>query len=275
MEIKMSRLILAVLFLFSVTAIFHHLHAAEYQIITQKNDKNVPYQAHDFYSIYYLYFNLIQALEIEKHVDTAAVRKIIFDTTNNLKQNRFSQLQISGYPGPEPLRVTLRTDQNPNLSHPILWLISNYSPQQKSVVKGDDLKTAYGTYFYMIGNKLVKYQRLKNPKSDQELSSLSPNSQADYYLLDEKSDNDKKGKQILLTALKKPANDAEQVIMNLTLSEYELLENNLQTAKVRLDSARDVLRKMSPAERKRLRIPFHYANDIYKLFSEYTGRTEK
>jgi len=265
----MGRLILIILVLFSVTAIYSEVHAAEYRVLSQENDKPIPYRANDFYSIYYVYFNVIQALEVENHLTSDEIHKVVFDTINNLKQHRFSQLQISGYKGPEPLRVTLRTDSITDQNKPILWLISNYSHEDKAVVTGEALKHAYGTYFYLIGDKLVKYQRIKQPKSKAQIAALSPNGRADYYLLDEKADNDQLGKQILINALGKPAAQSEQVLMNLTLSQYHLLDGNLKGAEVRVDKARDILRQMPRKERHQLRVVFHYGKELVDLYREY------
>lgn len=269
----MGRLILIILILFSATAIYSEAHAAEYRVLSQKNDKDVAYQVNDFYSLYYVYFNVIQALEVERHLSADAVRKVIFDTIDNLKRQRFSQLQIrDGYKGPEPLRVTLRTDIIVKDNKPILWLISNYSHKEKAVVTGEALKHAYGTYFYLIGDKLVKYQRIKNPKTPAQLAAMSPNDRADYYLLDEKADNDQTGKQLLINALSKPAKPSEQIIMNLTLSEYHLLDGNLKGAEARIDKARDILRKIPDKERRQLRGVFHYAKQLVELYREYRTR---
>lgn len=269
----MGRLILITLVLFSATALYSETQAAEYRVLSQENDADIAYQANDFYSIYYLYFNLIQALDVERHLPGEAVREIIFDTLDNLKRRRFSQLQIrDAYPGPEPLRVTLRTDVIAREDKPVLWLISNYNPREKAVVTGKAARHAYGTYFYLIGDKLVKYQRLKEPKTAEQLAAMSANARADYYLLDEKTDNDQAGKQLLLNALDKPANQGEQVILNLTLSQYHLLDDNLKGANARLDQARDILREMSHTERRKLRVLFHHAKELVGLYSEYQAR---
>jgi len=269
----MGRLILITLVLFSATAIYSEAHAAEYRVFSQQNDNATAYQANDFYSIYYIYFNVIQALDVEHHLPGEAVNKIIFDTLDNLKRQRFSQLQIrDGYPGPEPLRVTLRTDVIASENKPILWLISNYSHKEKAVVTGQAARHAYGTYFYLVGDKLVKYQRIKEPKTAAQLAAMSANSRADYYLLDDKADNDRTGKQLLLSALDQPAEPGEQVLMNLTLSQYHLLDGNLKGADARLDRARDILREMPRAERRKLRALFHHARQLVALYREYRAR---
>jgi len=266
----MGRLILIILVLFSVTAIYSEVHAAEYRVMSQENDKPIPYRANDFYSIYYVYFNVIQALEVENHLTSDEIHKVVFETIDNLKQHRFSQLQISGYKGPEPLRVTLRTDSITDQNKPILWLISNYNHEKKAVVTGEALKHAYGTYFYLIGDKLVKYQRIKQPKTKAQIAALPANSRADYYLLDEKADNDQLGKRILINALDKPNTaQTEQVLLNLTLSQYHLLDGNLKGAEVRVDKARDILRQMPRQERHQLRVVFHYGKELVDLYREY------
>ena len=265
----MGRLIVIIMILFSITAFYSEANAAEYQVQAKQNPAKVAYQANDFYSLYYVYFNVIQALEVEQRLSEAAVRKVIFSTLDNLKQHRFSQLQINGYPGPEALRVTLRTDIIPNENKPILWLITNYSHQQEAVVTGEALKHAYGTYFYLIGDKLVKYQRLKQAKSQAQLATLPVNAQADYYLLDASPENDHTGKQLLLDALNEPASQDDRIIMNLTLSQYHLLDANLKGAEARIDKARDLLREMNRSQRRRLRGLFHHANQLVKLYGAY------
>ena len=269
----MGRLILLTLVLFSATALYSEAYAAEYRVLSQTNDADIAYQANDFYSIYYLYFNLIQALDVERHLPGKAVREIIFETLDNLKRQRFSQLQIrDAYAGPEPLRVTLRTDIIAGDNKPILWLISNYSLKEQAVVTGKAARHAYGTYFYLIGDKLVKYQRVREPKTAEQLAAMSANARADYYLLDESADNDQAGKQLLLNALDNPASQGEAVILNLTLSQYHLLDGNLKGANARLDRARDSLREMSRTERRKLRILFHHAKQLVALYTEYRAK---
>ncbi|TDY04003.1 hypothetical protein [Thiohalophilus thiocyanatoxydans] len=269
----MGRLITLTLILFSASVLYSGAQAAEYRVLSQENDKKVAYQANDFYSIYYLYFNVIQALKVERHLPDEAIAEILFDTLDNLKQRRFSQLQIrDAYAGPEPLRVTLRTDVLPDDNRPILWLISNYSHDEQAVVTGEAAKHAYGTYFYLIDDKLVKYQRIKEPKTTEQLAALSDNARADYYLLDKDADNDQAGKQLLLNALDNPASRGEAVALNLTLAQYHLLDDNLKGANARLDRARDSLREMSRTERRKLRVLFHHAKQLVALYSEYRAR---
>jgi hypothetical protein len=266
------KLFLIILALFSITAITSEASAAEYRVLAQKNDKNVAYEANDFYSIYYVYFNVIQALDIENRVAEKDVKKIIFQTIDNLKSHRFSQLQVEGYPGPEPLRVTLRTDIIPKDNEKILWLISNYSHEKKAVVTGKESKRAYGTYFYLVGDKLVKYQIMKQSRSENEIAAMPVNTRAEYYLLDASAENDSKGKQLLINALSMPAEQSEQVAMNITLMQYHLLDGNLKGAEARLNKARDVLREMPRKERKKLRELFHHARELVELYSEYRNR---
>lgn len=245
-------------------------NAADFEVRTQKNiieGKLVDrkYTANDFYSTYYIYLNVIRALEVDKRLSSVEVGRVIGKMIAGLKKNGVAQLVVSGYPGAEDLRVTLRIAFDKRHNRPILVLVSNYDASKKEVVAGDALHHAYATFFFFSGDKLVKYQLVVNAAEKKRAAKKSVNDLADYYLLDAASDDDAKGKALLIKGIKKEKNDEERFMMNLTLSEYYLLENNPRAAKKALAEAKGIASSIGDDKKKeRLLRIYQYASDLYK-----------
>jgi len=127
-------IIIASLFL---TASRPSFKSGDYRISVEKSDKKVDYKADDFYSVYYVYMNVIRALNVNDRLGERDIEKVIFMIIDNLKKGNVVQLQIDKYKG-GTLRVTLRSDIAPKKDKPSLWLISNYNDKTKQVVSGDD-----------------------------------------------------------------------------------------------------------------------------------------
>jgi hypothetical protein len=262
---------LSCIFTFVLLAVFPlaEVSAADFEVLTQENimdGKRVDekYTANDFYSTYYIYLNVIRALEIEKRLSEDEIGGVIGKMIANLRKNGMTQLTMPGYSGEGNLRVSLRVYHNMKNGRPILLLVSNYDPAQKRIVTGDASNRAYATYFYLVRDKLVKYQYIANADEKKRDAQKSVNDLADYYLLDESSDDDAEGKALLINGIKKEKDDGERFIMYLTLSEYYLLENNTRDAKKALDEAGRILNASSG--NKRMQNVYGYAMDIYKYY---------
>jgi len=261
---------LATLFLATANA-----QAADYKLQTLDNEKSattgkpirVKYQVNDFYSVYYTYMNVIRALGVEKHLSGNEIKQVVHGIIDQLKKQKAVQLTVSGYPGDEDLRVTVRTDYAKNDKKPILWVISNYDPRTKSVVTGKAQENAYATYFYLVDTKLVKYQYVTEAKSKKEKAA---NNLADFYLLDEEKNNDASGKALLIKEINETKVSLERFLMHLTLSEYYLLENNTGKAREALDTARKMIKTERDKNTKRTMTNiFPYADDIYTYYVSY------
>ncbi len=249
--------------------------SGDYRVYTGKSDKNADYKINDFYSVYYVYMNVIRALDINDRLGERDIAHIITLIIDNLKKRKLVQLQIDHYKGSkETLRVTLRSDIDPDKAKPTLWILSNYNASTKQVVSGDDQKDAYATFFYLMGDKLVKYQRVHKPKSEAELKAGSVNSRADYYLLDGDSGNDALGMKLLIQEIEKPGDAPDRPLLYMTLSEYYLLSGDVKNAKQCLDKARAVIRGLNDGQRKSdLLNVMRYCDDLYDYYVKYTGRS--
>jgi hypothetical protein len=106
---------------------------------------------------------------------------------------------------------------------------------------------------------------VEHAEEKKRAAQKSINDLADYYLLDADSDNDAKGKAMLIDGIKNEKDDLERFMMNLTLSEYYLLENNPREARKALDEAKGIAGSMSDAGKRPalLRI-YQFADDVYK-----------
>ncbi len=267
---KTSLLLIIIASLFLIAAL-PSFKSGDYRIIVENSDKNVDYKADDFYSVYYVYMNVIRALGVSDRLGERDIGKVIFMIIDNLKKGNVVQLQIDKYKG-GTLRVTLRSDIAPKKDKPGLWIISNYNAKTKQVVSGEDQKDAYATLFYLVGNKLVKYQYAHEPKTDAELKKMSVNSLADYYLLDGDPGNDKVGRDLLITETEKPGDMPDRAMLYMTLSEYHLLAGKVESAKQSLDKAQAAMESIKDEKRRQeLSRVMQYAADLYNYYVMYTG----
>ncbi len=240
--------------------------------IVEKSDKNIEYKVNDFYSVYYVYMNVIRALDVNDRVGERDIEKMISFIIDNLKKKNVVQLQVDNYKG-GTLRVTLRPDFAPKNGKPILLIVSNYNAKTKQVVSGADQKDSYGTFFYFTGDKLVKYQFVSEPKSEAELKKGSVNNRADYYLLDGDPGNDGLGRDLLTKEIEKAGDAPGRAVLYMTLSEYDLLSGKAGSAKQDLDKARAIIGSLKDKKiRSALTNVLQYANDIYKYYVKYTER---
>jgi hypothetical protein len=247
----------------------------DYRIYAEKNDKNAEYKVNDFYSVYYVYMNVIRALDVNDRLGGRDIENIISLIIDNLKKRNVVQLQVDNYKGSEgTLRVTLRSDIAPDDKKPALWIISNYNANTKKVVSGDDQKDAYATFFYLAGDKLVKYQYVSEPKSEAELKRGSVNKRADYYLLDRDPGNDGHGRDLVTKEIEKTGDMPDRAVLYMTLSEYDLLSGKAGSAKQSLDKARAIIGSLKDEKRRSaLSNVLQYADDLYKYYVKYTGRS--
>lgn len=271
---KKFTLLLVIASLFLVASKQPFFEGADYRIYVEKSADNVDYKVNDFYSVYYVYMNVIRALDINDRLGDRDIEKVISLIIDNLKKRNVVQLQIDNHKGTGTLRVTLRSDLAPKDNKPALWIISNYNVQTKRVVSGDEEKNAYATFFYLIGDKLLKYQRVHEPKSEAELKKMPVNDRADYYLLDGDPANDALGKDLLIKEIEKEKNVPVQAFLYMTLSEYHLLSGKAGNAKQCLDKSQSLIESLKDEKRKAsLSNVLHYARDIYRYYVNYTGRS--
>jgi hypothetical protein len=249
--------------------------SGDYRIYVEKSDKNVEYKVNDFYSVYYVYMNVIRALDVNDRLGERDIEKVISVIIDNLKKRNVVQLQVDHYKGPEgTLRVTLRPEIAPKNGKPILLVVSNYNAKTKQAASGDDPKDAYGTFFYLAGDKLVKYQFISEPKSEAELRKESVNNRADYYLLDGDPGNDALGRELLTKEVGKAGDAPDRAVLYMTLSEYDLLSGKAGSARQYLDKARAIIGNLKDEKIKSsLSNVLQYAKDICKYYVKYTGRS--
>lgn len=266
----MRKLLILSLLLFSACSTVPQ-QKANYRIHTIDTPKGVSLEANDFYSVYYVYTNVIRAMELDASLSRGEIEHLMRRVIDTLKQGKGVQIVIPRYSGGLDLRATLRTDfQISKGDFPNLLIVSNYDAKLKHAVAGDLQKDAYATYFIIANNKLIKHQILDEAKSQAELNTMSLNDLANYYLLDADDANDQLGKVMLERALPNQNNAVDKFIMQLTLSEYDLLDGKVDKAEKRLGDAESIITAQSDARiRQRMSQLYSYASDIVYYYSKY------
>jgi hypothetical protein len=265
------RFLLPLLFLLFTACATAPVQPQNYRIHAIDTPKGVALQVNDFYSVYYVYMNVIRAMELDASLSREEIEQVITHMIDTLKRGQGVQIVIPNYNGGLDLRATLRTDfQISKDNIPNLLLVTNYSANLKKAVEGDMQKDAYATYFIIDGDKLIKHQYVDEPKSQAELNAMSLNNLANYYLLDADDANDRLGKVMLERALPNEKNAIDRFIIHLTLSEYSLLEGDVEQARQQLGSAETIINAQSDARnRQRMSQLYSYASDIVYYYGKY------
>jgi len=266
----MRKLLILFLLLFTACSTVP-IQKANYHIKTIATPKGVALEVNDFYSVYYIYMNVIRAMDLDASLSRDEIEQAIPNILNTLKQGKGVQIIVPNYNGGLDLRATLRTDfQISKDNFPNLLIVTNYDAKLKHAVEGDMQKDAYATYFVIADDKLIKHQFIDEPKSQAELNAMSINDLANYYLLDPDEANDNLGKVMLERALPNQKNAVDQFIMYLTLSEYDLLQAKTELAQQRLASAEAIINAQSDARiRQHMSQLYSYASDIVYYYSQY------
>jgi hypothetical protein len=266
---------LALLPLLGALLLVSNAQADQFAVYSLKNDvtlagrpNHIHYHANDFYSVYYLYMSVIRALQVDQHLSHEQIGRVINGMIKLIKDGRAAQLQVPGYPGDGPLRVTVRTDGVKK--HPVLMIISNYDHRTGKTVDHGKQNDVYATFFYLVKDKLVKYEYINDRKAALKDAGQSTNNMADYYLLNERSTDDIKGKELLRAGLRTRGTPFDRFMMHLTLMEYYLLESNPLKAKATLDAAQRIMAaEHNRHMRKTMEGIFPYGSDLYRYFMGY------
>jgi hypothetical protein len=266
----MRSLILLLLLLFTACSSVP-VQPQNYRLNTITTPNGVALASNDFYSVYYVYMNVIRAMELDAVLSRAETEQVISRVIDTLKHGNGAQIVIPNYNGGLDLRATLRTDfQISKDNIPNLLVVSNYDAKLKRAVAGDMQKDAYATYFIIADDKLIKHQYIDEPKSQADLNAMSLNNLANYYLMDMDDANDRLGKVMLERALPGEQNIINKFIMYLTLSEYHLLEGDVDKARQQLSAAEAIIDAQSDARtRQRMALLYSYASDIVYYYGKY------
>ena len=251
------------------------VQAAPFSVYSLKNDvtlagqpNHIRYRANDFFSVYYVYMSVIRALRVDKYLSHKQIGRVINTMINLIKDGRAAQLQVPGYAGDGPLRVTVRTDGVKK--RPVLIIVSNYDPRTGKTIDHGRQNAVYATFFYLVKDKLVKYEYISDKKDALKDAKQSTNNMADYCLLNESSADDAMGKEMLRAGLHKGGAPFSRFMMHLTLMEYYLLEDNPIKAKATLDAAQKImLSEHNERTRKNMENMFPYGADLYTYFMGY------
>lgn len=268
--ITMRSLLLFVLLLTSACSSVP-VQQQNYRINTLTTPNGVALVSNDFYSVYYVYMSVIRAMDLDAVLSRAETEQVIDRVIDTLKQGNAAQIIIPNYNGGLDLRATLRTDfQITKDNAPSVLLVTNYHAALKRTVEGELQKDAYATYFIMSGDKLIKHQYIDEPKSQSDLNAMSLNDLTNYYLMDADDANDQLGKVILERALPREGDILNKFVMHLTLSEYHLLEADVDKAREQLAAAEAIINAQNNEQvRQRMSLLYSYASDLVYYYSKY------
>lgn len=267
----MHKLLIATLLLFTACTTTAPVQPKNYRLNEIDTPSGKPLKVNDFYSVYYVYMNVIRTLELDSIMSRDEVEHVITRVIDSLKHGQGIQIVIPHYNGGPALRCTLRTDlMISKQKAPNLLLVSNYNTTTQRTVEGDAQKDAYATYFLIAGNKLIKHQYFDDPKSQMELRAMSINNLAEYYLLDGDDANDQLGQVMLEKSLPNAKDPVQAFLMHLTLSEFYLLDGKLSQARNQLSQAQGLVAAQSQLrDRQRMSHLYSYASDLVYYYEKY------
>ncbi len=94
------------------------------------------------------------------------------------------------------------------------------------------------------------------------------NNLADYYIYDNKPDNDAKAEKMLTGRIKETKDINEKFICMLTLSEYYCIRNDLKKVKKLLAELKGMLPQLDDRLKGNYEMIFNAANDMYTMMQE-------
>jgi hypothetical protein len=264
--------IVYILFVIIITVnVFCKTKKYQYDIEELKNKDNVKIknELNMFYPVYYIHYNLFAALDLYNNFNYDERIHIIEEIVNIIMRNNIARLTIKKYYKNKDLIIVYKPTSIPKYPKDIvIFFTTNYSFKSNKIVSGDDMKDAYGTYYYIKDNKMIKYQKIYN--KDKELKIIEENDIniiADFYIFDEKIENDEKGKNILENGIENTKNINDKFIYLITLSEYYLMKNDLKNANESLKQASLLLNDVDEKLKNNYNLVYGIINDVYKYLS--------
>jgi hypothetical protein len=211
-------------------------------------DVNQPktYKWNYAYPAYYLRYSLVAVFSVDKIIPAAELIAIEKDAIYALSQGKRVKLLVRDYQDGKDITFVmgpflLANGQDTNS----LLFFCNYDFTTKKVVnvKTEMTGREYAVALNTINEKLVKLTKMYSEKAEKDLVAAgNPNNLADFYIYDERDDNDAQvegliAKDLELHSATDDKNLRSKSVAMATYAEYCIIHGNFPKAKELLASA--------------------------------------
>lgn len=230
-----------------------------------------------FYPSYYLYISMIMKLELDNFIDKQELKAILKTSIKMLSLSRAVQLTVPDYRGGKDLEITITpTRLKGNEKYVTIIFLTNYNAKTKSIIeKGDDMKYAFAQLFVVYDNKWVKVTNEYSEEKESELKGEDNlNNLADFYLLDERSDNDSEIEGLLLKDIAENEDELTRCVASFTLAEYYVMQKEFNKAAEQIEKATALLEALDAGKKAKISILKRVNRELLE-FTEFISRDEE
>lgn len=205
----------------------------KYQVLKSAANNNKSYKLIPFYFNSFFFESIVYNFNLNKNISNKELRNIAYEIFNSINNNSVSKLIIYDYKNKKDLHFVFNIKKIKNNISIITF--SNYNKENEVI--HNPKKTCpdcWAMAHFIVDKKLIysKYVfgKKKLPHKDKKTWT------ANYYLLDEKKDNDNKIEPLLLSDIKSN-NTIEKGWSYIILTQYYLSTGNIKKANKALRKA--------------------------------------
>lgn len=256
-------------FLFSLLLVFILAASVSAQIeyigfsLPENESRENSYQLNPYYFLHYLYTDVLEFFDLVDQLDLQTKIEIFEKIFNNLGEDYPAGLVIKFAGWDEPLRVSYRIFANES-SRSIL-MTTNFNLEQEKTLKRHTLD-CYARGYYIFGDKLVNLNYLFSEKKEEALLS-DLNNLADFYIFDERVDNDHMIEVLLLAHINSDEPPVGKFIGYLTLAQYYMVINELDQAQKTLAEAEVLFANLEETYKENWGAPFAITKEELEILA--------
>lgn len=239
--------------LFSLVIVFALSTCASAQIeyigfsLPEDASSGTPYQLEPYFFLHYFYVDVLYFFDLLDKVDLQTKMEMFAKILNNIREDYPVELVIKFDDWDEPLRVSYRVFASEGRQ--IVFMTTNFDLENQETLPAYTWE-CYAHIYYIFGDKLVNnYYLFSEEKEEVHMTDL--NDLADFYIFDERVDNDHLIEDLLLAHIN--AGDEPLVsrfVGYLTLTQYYMVINELEKAGKRLAEAEGLFEELREKDKE-------------------------
>lgn len=222
--------------------------------------------------IHYFSNRILQPLKLGRELSINDKVDIFKKVLFNVYPGNNITIKVSNYSEGKPLIVAVKAYYPEKKNRWSFLFLTNYILKSQRLAKSEaDLGSTYANLYFIYKDKLVKYQNVYSKEKELMLrSKKSLVNLADFYLFDEKIDNDAKAFS-LLKKISKSGKPGSKFYATLTLVQYFLIKGNVREAERQLKQAKKILDDGKYKKGESHLVIYSFAEEelkIYKIMSQ-------